>query len=362
LIVRRGQLVAANSLFNLSFTACQLIGFVLLGPLLLATVLHNNYALLYLILCVLFVICSVLTYFLPQDDAQLTAAARRERGEKVGVTQVTAGATEIARRGFRDAKEELIEGWSFIRRDRVIVSAIIYWSIAITVFMMLGTIGPGFLKRVLGIDPSQLYSILVPGGVGLVVGVLVVGKVAKPNNRDSMINWALFAAGAVLLVFALIEPVTRWAFSLSGNRPPADLMLGLLGVMTFLLGLLNSFIGVPAQTALQERSPEDKRARVFSVFFTVSNAILIVPVLMAGALADSFGYPQTVALISVLVLIVAGTGIYRRRNRTGDTGPLDNGHITAEEVESALTAAAPAPQPLPTMTKREKREDWDDRR
>lgn len=356
LIVRRDQLVAANALFNLSFTACQLGGFVILGPVLLATVLHNNFAMLYLILFVLFVACSVLTYFLPQDDMQLTAAARRERGERVGVTQVTSGATEIARTGFQAAKEEMIEGWSFIRRDKVILSAIVYWSISITVFMMLGTIGPGFLKRVLGIDPNQLYSILVPGGVGLVVGVLIVGRIAKPSNRDSMINYALFAAGAVLLLFALIEPVTRWAFSLSGNQPPASLMLGLLALMTFLLGLLNSFIGVPAQTALQERSPEDIRARVFSVFFTVSNLILIVPVLIAGAMADSLGYPQTVALISVVVLIIAGIGIYRRRHKIGSPPPPtpDSSHITTEEVESALTAAAPAPQPLPTVTQRGK--------
>src|SRR5205823_11192888 len=113
----------------------------------------------------------------------------------------------------------------------------------------------------------------------------------------------------------------------------------------FLLGLLNSFIGVPAQTALQERSPEDIRARVFSVFFTVSNLILIVPVFFAGALADSLGYPQTVALISVVVLSIAGIGLYRGYKQ----GPLApspvTGRITTEEVESALTAAAPAAQP-----------------
>src|SRR5438552_3579566 len=50
LLVRRDQLVSANSLFNLSFTACQLLGFVILGPLLLATIGKNDYSMLYLIL------------------------------------------------------------------------------------------------------------------------------------------------------------------------------------------------------------------------------------------------------------------------------------------------------------------------
>jgi MFS family permease len=154
----------------------------------------------------------------------------------------------------------------------------------------------------------------------------------------------------------MIEPVTRWAFSLSGQEPPALLMLGLLGLMTFILGFLNSFIAVPAQTALQERSPEDKRARVFSVFFTVSNLILIVPVFFAGALADLLGYPQTVAMIALVVVLLAGFGLYRMRKSLGSDEPPASGVITREEVESALTAAAPGAQPLPTISQRPKKE------
>ena len=341
MLVKRDQLVGANSLFNLSFTACQLGGFVILGPVLLATVLHNDYAKLYVILFGLYLICAFLTYFLPQDDPAHTAAARRARGEKVGLPEVSVGATQIAKTGFQSARDELLEGWNFIRRDQIILSAMIYWSIAITIFMMLGAIGPGFLEKVLHIDPSQLYSILVPGGVGLVIGVLIVGRFATPTNRQSMINWALFLAGVVLLAFALIHPVTTWLFrNLGGSEPPTLLMVSMLGLMALLLGLLNSFIAVPAQTALQERSDESLRARVFSVFFTVSNLILIVPVFIAGGLADLIGYTQTVALMSIVVLSIAGIGLYRSRNRQEPPSPAHD-HITPEEAEAAITAAVP---------------------
>src|SRR5439155_1048527 len=183
---------------------------------------------------------------------------------------------------------------------------------------------------------------------------------APPHNRQIMINVALFLAGAFLLVFALVELLTRGLFSLADKEPPTMLMLGLLGVMAFLLGLLNSFIGVPAQTALQERTPEDLRARVFSVFFTVSNVILIVPVFFAGALADSLGYPQTVALISLAVLSIAGIGLYRTYRQGTLPKPPEppvKGHVTTEEVESALSAATPGAQPLPTITQHGKREN-----
>lgn len=357
LLVKRSELVQANSLFNLSFTACQLLGFVILGPLLLATVLHNNYPLLYMILCAIYLICAVLTYFLPQDDKAQTAAERRRRGEKVGVSEVAAGAGEIARTGLAAARQELVEGWQYVRRDSVIFSAIIYWSIAITVFMMLGAIGPGFLENVLNVDANQLIYIMMPGGFGLVIGVLVVGKFATPHNRLAMINVALVSAGVVLLVFALVEPITSGLFGVVGKTPPANLMLGLLGLMAFLLGLLNSFISVPAQTALQERSHEDFRARVFSFFFTAQNVILIVPVFFAGALADSLGYPQTVAMIAMVVLGIAGTGLYRmykaRQAEEEAESERPNGRPTAEELEAALRVGAPPNQPVPMGARRD---------
>jgi MFS family permease len=367
LLVKRGQLVAANSLFNLTLSATQLGGFVVLGPLLLNTVFHKNFNGLYIVIAILCGLAALSTGLLPQDKPEDTAAARRKKGEKVSVSGVAVGAGEIARSGFRTALDELAEGWAFIRRDAVIMNAILYWSIAIAVFMMLGTIGPTYLSVALGIDSSKLFYILLPGGLGLVGGVVIVGRIATPENREAMINVSLLAAGALLVLFGAIYPVLTWIFSRAvDNVAPEMLVLGSLGVLTFFLGLFNSFISVPAQTALQERSPENVRARVFSAFFTISNAILIVPVFFAAALADSIGYTQTIVLIGVAVLLIAGWGFWRSRHRRaaarettdapadgkadgaapGMASGLSNGHLTAEEAEAALTAASPASRPI----------------
>jgi MFS family permease len=348
LVVRKDQLIAANSLFNLTLPATQLGGFVVLGPLLLNTVFHENFNGLYILIFGLCIGAALITWLLPQDRPESTAAERRKKGEKVSVGEVAGGAAEIARSGYREAGEELAEGWRFIRRDPVIMSAIIYWSVAIAVFMMLGTIGPGFL-RVLGIDQTKLFYVLLPGGVGLVAGVLLVGRIARRENRESMINFSLLAAGITLIIFALIYPILSWIYStIAGAKPNEIVVLAFLGVLTLMLGLFNSFISVPAQTALQERSPEAIRARVFSAFFTISNAILLVPVFFAGALADWLGHTAAVFVIGVAVLVTAGLGLYRSRDRrAAQREALEtNGHMTAEEAEAALTAASPAPRPI----------------
>lgn len=360
MVVKKKELISANSLFNLTLSAAQLVGFVVLGPLLLNTIFHNNYNGLYFVIAILCFAAAGMTYLLPQDQTAATVAARRAAGEVVSAKSVASGTTEIARTGFKQALEELVEGWRFIRNDPVIMSAILYWSIAIAVFMMLGVIGPGFLDQALGIDQSQLLYILLPGGLGLVAGVLIVGRIATPENRESMINWSLFAAGILLFLFASVHTVLVWIYRLVGRgsnaAAPEWLVLALLGFLTMLLGFFNSFISVPAQTALQERAPEEIRARVFSAFYTVSNIILLVPVLVSGTLAGLIGYQETVALIGVLVVAIAATGLYRSRHRRGGVGAINtaaNGHATAQEAQAALAVGSPAPLPIPADTEQE---------
>jgi Na+/melibiose symporter-like transporter len=369
LLVKKEQLVAANSLFNLTLPATQLGGFVLLGPLLLATIFHNNYDGLYLVIVVLCLTAAALTYFLPSDRSSKSAPAQA----KTEATARPSAATALKRlgslvdkedrNGFKIALDELVEGARFIRSDPVIVSAIIYWSIAIAVFMMLGTIGPLFLQRVLNVDQSRLLYILVPGGVGLVLGVILVGRVSHPGNRETMINWGLLAAGITLVLFSIAYPILNWAYGITNNTPPETVVLGLMGFITLLLGLSNSFISVPAQTALQERSPQDIRARVFSAFYTVQNVVLILPVLLAGVLADTFGYVPTVVGIGAIVILVAGFGLYSMRKRqkaelaltvrpTADSRQVKARDIgvrkpTLQEKAAGLIVAAPTPLHIP---------------
>src|SRR5205823_8635447 len=193
---------------------------------------------------------------------------------------------------------ELKEGWAFIRGNPGLMAAIIYWSIAISVLMMLATIGQSFLKNVLHVDPEHLYFLMVPGGVGLVLGVLLVGRITTEANRPTVINLSLLAAGVGLLILGLTHDTLDWLAGLLGQpSPPALISQIVMGLMALVLGMLNSFISVPAQTLLQERAPEEIRARVFSAFYTVSNAVLIIPLVLAGTLTDLLGVVQTVVLI-----------------------------------------------------------------
>lgn len=321
LLVKRGELIAANSLFNLTFTGSQLIGFLLLGPLFLKLLVRDeNFGPFYIVLGVLYLGCTLLTWLLPSNE-RIEAP---EEGDGTMRARVNA------------AVDELKEGWNYIRNDQFIFGAIIQWSIAIAVLMMLAVVGPRFIALELDLKPEDLYVLLAPGGVGLVVGVILVGRWATEQNRLRMINYALLAAGVGLLVFSVIGWTVRAVVGLvTTGQPPwqvannplvttaaAPWLIGLMMILIFLLGALNSFVSVPAQTTLQERAREDIRARVFSAFYTVSNIILIFPLVVAGPLADTIGVVQTVAVIGVAVIGVAAWGIRRGLDTKAITTPL----------------------------------------
>src|SRR5438552_121443 len=65
LLVKRDKLIAANSLFNLTLTASQLIGFVFLGPPLVKLL---GYRWLYILLFGFYVLCAWLTWKLPDPE------------------------------------------------------------------------------------------------------------------------------------------------------------------------------------------------------------------------------------------------------------------------------------------------------
>lgn len=332
LLVPRDKLIAANALFNLTLTVSQLLGFVFLGPLLLGVL---GFRWLYVILFGFYALCAFLTWRLPnvepEDEEEVVVDGQR------GSLQSKA----------RETWEELREGWDFIRADAALMIAIIYWSVAIAVFMMVAVVATRFLKTVLGVDPEHLYFILVPGGIGLIVGVATVGRFATERNRALIINYSMAVAAVCLLVLVSIYDLLKAGAHLIGQpNPPVLIAQVIIGIMAFILGIANSFISVPAQTILQERAPETIRARVFAAFYTVSNIILIVPLVIAGALADLIGVVPTVVGIGLLVLLVAGLGLrYQQRHRHAldapatQTAPDGTAPSPANEPQSLLAGA-----------------------
>ncbi|HET8523114.1 MAG TPA: MFS transporter [Thermomicrobiales bacterium] len=290
-LVPRAQLISANALFNLTFTAAQLLGFATVGPVLIKLIGINE---LFVLTVALFIICTVLVMTLPP-----TPPPPRD--------EAAAEARPMARL-WSDIKEGMV----FILQDPYLMKAIAYLVTAATTFLMVAALGPQFVTGVIGLPKEDIGYIVAPAGFGVLFGVLVVGQVVKRYSREAVIDWALALAGVTLGLVAIGKDTLD--FFWAGGSSPLWLSTTVTAFFAMLLGICNAFILVPAQTMLQERSHEHIRARVYATFFTISNTVAFVPIFFAAASADLFGVVQVLVIVAMIVAAVGFSSVIRRRS------------------------------------------------
>ncbi|MCS7003438.1 MAG: MFS transporter, partial [Dehalococcoidia bacterium] len=136
-LVGRDRLIAANGFLNITFSASQVLGFLILGPPLVGafgaeTVLIG--------IAVTYVFCALLLTRLPNDRSVTT-------GERRGV--------------FSGVTEEIVAGWRLLRGDAAISLAMVHLTVATTVMLILGALAPGFTNRALGLGPE--FTVVIFG-------------------------------------------------------------------------------------------------------------------------------------------------------------------------------------------------------
>jgi MFS family permease len=289
-LVPRDQLTAANALFNLTFTATQLLGFALLGPL-LSQVLGVDR--LFLATMVAFGLSAALTMTLPP----LPLPVRVTDTEK--------------RHPFRQIWSDVREGLVYIAQDRVLTKAIAYLTLATTTFMLVAALAPNFISTVIGLPPSDIGYIVAPAGLGVIAGVVLVPRLVRRFRREAVVDWAVVVGGLSLLLLALSREILSRA--LHPAPVPQMLEVGVAATLAAVLGVCNALVLVPSQTILQERSHEHIRARVYATFFTITSFVSFVPIFFAAALADLFGVVRVLAGVAVLLLSAGALSLYRSR-------------------------------------------------
>jgi MFS family permease len=297
-LVPRSELTAANALFNLTFTATQLLGFAILGPL-LSQVLGVDK--LFMVTMVAFIIAAGLTVWLPAMPLPPRLAEPKE--------------SHPIRRIWADVREGLV----FIAQDRILMKAIAYLTFATTIFMLIAALAPNFISKVVGLSASDIGYIVAPAGIGVIVGVVLVPSFVRMFPRDAVIEWAIVIGGLSLLLLALSRELLSRL--LGAQAVPELLEVAVAGALAAVLGVCNALVLVPSQTILQERTHEHIRARVYSTFFTVTSVVSFIPIFFAAAAADFFGVVTVLSAVAVLLIAVGAFSLisaYRgRRERSG---------------------------------------------
>ena len=267
ILVPSHLLLAANSLYQATSMGATIIGFALGEPIL--RLLNKAFLSLglaggeYLLLPFCY------------GMAALSLSTIRMRETVHDVREIGLG------REIREGLQVLVKRPSVRRAMRNLV---LLYSLLAAMYVLAISLA-GSISR---LGPTGFGSLLAMSGLGMAIGAVLTAQIGHQISRHH-----LGATGLATITFCLV---------LLGQLQ-GKLLITLM--LCLLLGIGAAFVAIPAQTTLQEDTPERERGRVFGLQNNLINIALSLPLVMAGTLVSSVGLEPVLLLLAALALLAA---------------------------------------------------------
>jgi MFS-type transporter involved in bile tolerance (Atg22 family) len=219
------------------------------------------------------------------------------------------------------------EGIDYIRGNRAISWSLVYLGIAASVVGVIGVLGPKFAQQTLGLAPKDLVVLVLPLGIGVVMGVLFLNNYGRYIPRRRAIEGGLIALGILLVLVTIAGPISRFLSGVAADAPLLDLssvtsLVSVVVALALLAGVSYGFVAIGSQTQLQEDVPEEVRGRVFGVLNMLVSVASFLPIIIVGTISDFVGTTAVILLVALAILIAGIVSIVTR-------GPLRPGESMA---------------------------------
>jgi MFS family permease len=136
-------------------------------------------------------------------------------------------------------------------------------------------------------DVGSFSNLIGAGGVGVLLGILTVGKLEERFAKERIVAMAFVAGGLVLILVS--THISGWSVLLA----------------SFAVGLTFAWKKIPVDTMVQEAILDGYRGRVFAVYDVLYNLSRVVASFLAIPLLDAFGPAWSVAIVGVVFLLWA---------------------------------------------------------
>jgi MFS family permease len=186
-----------------------------------------------------------------------------------------------------DILYELREGITYIAGRPMVRFAVVQLSLTIAVVFSVFVLAPGYMSKVLQLQVTDVYLFLAPAVIGMLATAFYLGQYGRHYRRSRLLIGGLLSAGVTLMLIAVVPYLLE---QLSATW----LLVWFPVVFGFIGGLEFGVLFIPAFTVLQETTEAELRGRIFGAMFTVVNAAIAVPILLAGGLADLFGVTRVI--------------------------------------------------------------------
>jgi MFS family permease len=168
--------------------------------------------------------------------------------------------------------EEIGEGLQVLRERPSVRGAMLHLVLLYSLLAALYVLAISLAAAISGLGPTRFGTLLAMSGVGLALGALSVAQLGERFSRRLLATTGL---GTIAFCLVLLG-------QLRGSLVFTLLLCALLGVGAALLA-------IPAQTTIQEDTPEDQRGRVFGLQNNLINIALSLPLVLAGTVVSRYG-------------------------------------------------------------------------
>ena len=291
-LVKKELLLSANALFGMGLYASIFVAYALSGPILLLLGRTN----IFIFLVIIFLISA---FFASLIDFKETTKREnvRELMENLNVGK------------------EIRTAVSIMARTKVIYRALILLTLAQVIILVLATIGPGYAEHILRIRVENFPVLFVtPAIIGIAIGAIILGSFWNNISKEKLTRAGLVVVGLSILLLPYGSRVENREIVHFINLSLPHLLritsMHILYVLAFILGFGAALIFIPANTILQEETSDEFRGKVYGALSTLVGFSSILPIILAGSLADLIGVRGVLTIIGIAVLLIAGYRIF----------------------------------------------------
>lgn len=277
-VVDKKHLLTANSLFVFTLYTSFVIGFSASGPVVKALGQEGPF----IATALMFGLATLLAAWLPPQPREKTA-------EKLPKPQVI---------------KQIKHNWEIIRSNKDRYYAVMQMAVTQGMVFILITLAPALSLALLKVPLTEAsHFIVVPVGLGMVTGVILINILSKRLSKLTIIQACLIAGSFTLIMIGLTGQLYR-TYNGDPLATTASITIIIAGLM-FALGVVNSMVSASAQTLVQETTNDDERGKVFGSLNMIVNIAATIPVFVVGLLADLISVTKVLVVLGILLLFYA---------------------------------------------------------
>ncbi|MAR07796.1 MAG: MFS transporter [Cyanobium sp. NAT70] len=184
--------------------------------------------------------------------------------------------------------QEIGEGLQVLKHVPTVRGAMVHLVLLYSLLAALYVLALQLAALISSLGPSGFGMLLAMSGIGMALGAVVIAQIGHRYSRRR-----LTAVGLGTITWCLVL--------LSQLRGSLAFTLTLCGI----LGIGAALVAIPAQTTIQEDTPETERGRVFGLQNNLINIALSLPLVLAGTLVSSIGLEPVLILLAVMAALAA---------------------------------------------------------